>query len=297
VDTVQIRNIGVMSPGDMGQAIAGRLQEAGFAVHTALAGRSQRTKALADEIGLHDCGSLEHLVETCDLLISLINPGHAVAFAGDVASAIRATGRPLIVADLNAIAPGTAREAELLIRAAGGRFIDGGVLGLPPRGEGSVRIVASGPDAAVFEQIRHPSLRIRILSDRVGDASAVKLCNAAMTKGVTALTVELLIAARRLGVEDVILSELRTSRSDVLDWQLRAIPGMPSKADRWVPEMHEVARMFDEVGLGSAIFEGVADVYGRVSASPLAHESPEAARHAARDGLAVVHALADEDRA
>ncbi len=44
---MQIRNVGVVSPGDMGQAIAGRLKESGLNVHAALDGRSERTKALA----------------------------------------------------------------------------------------------------------------------------------------------------------------------------------------------------------------------------------------------------------
>ena len=46
---MNIRNIGVMSPGDMGQAVAFQLKQGGFAVHTALDGRSARSKAL--EIG------------------------------------------------------------------------------------------------------------------------------------------------------------------------------------------------------------------------------------------------------
>ena len=51
---MQIRNVGVVSPGDMGQAIAGRLMESGLNVYTALDRRSERTKALAREAGLVD---------------------------------------------------------------------------------------------------------------------------------------------------------------------------------------------------------------------------------------------------
>ena len=49
---MQIQNVGVVSPGDMGQAIAGRLKESGMNVYTALDGRSERTKALARAAGL-----------------------------------------------------------------------------------------------------------------------------------------------------------------------------------------------------------------------------------------------------
>ena len=131
---MQIRNIGVVSPGDMGQAIAGRLKESGYNVHAALNGRSERTKALARAAALVDCGSMEQLVTTCELVISVINPGEALAVARSAAAAIKATGRKIAFADLNAVSPQTARDSDRLIREAGGMFIDGGIIGPPPRG-------------------------------------------------------------------------------------------------------------------------------------------------------------------
>ena len=53
---MQLRVIGIVSPGDMGQAVAMRLKESGFEVCTALDGRSARTRSLAAEAGLADCG-------------------------------------------------------------------------------------------------------------------------------------------------------------------------------------------------------------------------------------------------
>ena len=291
---MQIRNIGVVSPGDMGQAIARRLKESGLAVHAALDGRSERTKALAREAGLADCGSMEKLVSTCELVISVINPGEALNVARQAAAAIKATRRKIAFADLNAVSPQTARDADRMIREAGGLFIDGGIIGPPPRGDkDKPRIYVSGPDAYLFEQINHPNLLIRILSERVGDASGVKMCYAAMTKGTTALAVELLMAARKLGVEQALEKELRESRNDVFDWQMRNIAVMPPKAYRWVPEMQEIAKTFGELGLTRRIFEGATDMYGLVAATPLGKESPEQARKVGRTGLDVTRELAD----
>ncbi|HSF21849.1 MAG TPA: NAD(P)-binding domain-containing protein, partial [Burkholderiales bacterium] len=90
---MQIKNVGIVSPGDMGQAIAGRLRESGLNVFAALDGRSERTRALAREAGLTDCGSLEKLVAACELVISVINPGEALTVARQVAAAMRKTGR------------------------------------------------------------------------------------------------------------------------------------------------------------------------------------------------------------
>ena len=291
---MQIRNVGVVSPGDMGQAIAGRLKESGLNVYAALDGRSERTTALAREAGLTDCGSMEKLVATCELVISVINPGEALNVARQAAAAMRKTGRNIAFADLNAVSPQTARDADRLVREAGGIFIDGGIIGPPPRGEkDKPRIYVSGPDAYLFEQISHPNLLIRVMSERVGDASGVKMCYAAMTKGTTALAVELFMAARKLGVEQALEKELRESRSDIFDWQVKNIAVMPPKAYRWVPEMQEIAKTFGELGLTRRIFEGASDMYALVAATPLGKESPEQARKKGRSGLDVTRELAD----
>jgi 3-hydroxyisobutyrate dehydrogenase-like beta-hydroxyacid dehydrogenase len=291
---MQIKNVGVVSPGDMGQAIAGRLKESGLSVYAALDGRSERTRALAREAGLTDCGSMEKLVATCELVLSVINPGEALDVARHVAAAMKKTGRKIAFADLNAVSPQTARDADRMVREAGGMFIDGGIIGPPPRGEkDKPRIYVSGPDAYLFESISHPNLLIRVLSERVGDASGVKMCYAAMTKGTTALAVELLVAARKLGVEQALEKELRESRADVFDWQMKNIAVMPPKAYRWVPEMQEIAKTFGELGLTRRIFEGATDIYAMIAATPLGKESPEQARKKTRSGLDVTRELAE----
>jgi 3-hydroxyisobutyrate dehydrogenase-like beta-hydroxyacid dehydrogenase len=291
---MQIKNVGVVSPGDMGQAIAKRIKESGLNVHTALDGRSERTKALAREAGLNDCGSIEKLVATCELVISVLNPGEATKVATQVAAAMKKTGRKIAFADLNAVSPQTTRDMDRAIREVGGMYIDGGIIGPPPRGEkDKPRIYVSGPDAYLFEQISHPNLQIRVMSERVGDASGVKMCYAAMTKGTTALAVELLVAARKLGVEQALEKELRDSQSDAFDRHMKSIPGMPPKAYRWVPEMQEIAKTFGELGLTRNIFEGATDIYAMVAATALGKESPEQARKAGRTGLDVTREIAD----
>ncbi len=292
---MQIQNVGIVSPGDMGQAIAGRLKESGMNVYAALNGRSERTQSLARAAGLADCGTMEKLVATCELVISVINPGEALNVAREVAVAMKKTGRKIAFADLNAVSPQTARDTDVMIRAAGGMFIDGGIIGPPPRGEkDKPRIFLSGPDAYLFEQIKHPNLQVRVMSERIGDASGIKMCYAAMTKGTTALAVELLVAARRLGVEQALEKELRESRNDVFEWQVKNIAGMPPKAYRWVPEMQEIAKTFEELGMTRRIFDGATDIYQMVAATPLGKESPEQARKVARTGLDVTRELADK---
>ena len=48
---MKIENVGVMSPGDMGQAVALQIKAKGLHVYTALEHRSERTRGLAREAG------------------------------------------------------------------------------------------------------------------------------------------------------------------------------------------------------------------------------------------------------
>ena len=290
---MQFTNIAVLSPGDMGQGVAMRLKACGYGVYTSLQGRSARTAALAKQAGLVDAGSLRDVVEQCDAVFSILNPAAAVIKAREVAQAIRASGKKIVYVDCNAVAPQTVREIEALVGDAGGVFVDGGIIGPPPRGKAKTRLYVSGPNAAVLSQIADEQLQIRVAGERTGDASAVKMCYASMTKGTMALGMELLIAARKLGVEQALEAEMKESQADMLEWVLSRSGSMPPKAYRWVPEMLEIAKTFEGVGMTPRMLQGAADMYEYIAATPLGRESPEDAREKARGGADIVRGLAD----
>ncbi len=289
---MKLQSVGIVSPGDMGQAVAETIKEIGLEACTALDDRSERTRALALKAGLIDHGSLRRLVEHCDIVLSILNPGAAVDNARAIAAAMRESGRKPVFVDCNAIAPQTMREIDGIIRAAGGECIDAGIIGPPPRGKASMHFYASGPGAALIEQLASPRVEVRILSDRVGDASALKMCYASYSKAAVALGIEMLVAARRLGVDDALDRELRETSADNLDWILRRLVTTPPKAYRWIPEMLEIAKTFEDSGLTPRMLLGAADVYEMIAATALGQESPEQARAKAREGRTIVRDLA-----
>ncbi len=290
---MKIETIGVMSPGDMGQAIAQQLKQKGYKVCTALDQRSARSKTLAREAGLTDVGSLAALTEQCDLILSIMNPAAALEFSGEVANAMRAGKRRPLFADCNAIAPSTQNAVSANISAAGGRCIDAGIIGAPPRGTAKTRLYVSGPDAHELEQIATPQIIVKVLSDRIGDASAIKMCYAAMNKGMVALGLEVLVAARRYGVDAALEAQLGETHRDIHERIIGGLPTMPPKAYRWVPEMLEIARTFETAGMTPRMFHGAADIYEFVAATALGKETPEN-RDKSRGGKDVIRLLADE---
>lgn len=289
---MKLQHIGIISPGDMGQAVARNLKDSGFTVHTALDGRSERTRALAREAGLNDCGSMQKVIETCDMVLSVLNPAAAVDNARAAAAAMKATGRRRIFVDCNAVAPQTAHEIDAIIRAAGGDCIDGGIIGPPPRGKASMRLYVSGPRAALMEQLASAGIVVRVMSERIGDASTIKMCYASYTKGAVALGVEMLVTARRLGVDEALDHELQESLAENRKWILSRMAVMPPKSHRWVPEMLEIAKTFEGAGLTPRILQGAADMYEMIAQTALGRESPEEARSKGRDGAAIIRGLA-----
>jgi 3-hydroxyisobutyrate dehydrogenase-like beta-hydroxyacid dehydrogenase len=290
---MRIDTVGIMTPGDMGQALALQIKARGLTVFTALERRSERSRALAREAGLTDLGALARLVTECDVVLSVMNPGAALDFAREAAAALRDSGRHTLIVDCNAIAPDTAHDIAGLIDSAGGRFLDAGIIGPPPRGEAKTSLYVSGPGAADLAVLAGPQLAVRVVSERIGDASALKMCFGALNKGTQALWLEVLIAAQRLGVADLLEQQLQQSRAELHDWALRQFPAMPPKAYRWAPEMVEISKTLAAAGITPKVFQGAAEIYRFVAGTALGQETPEN-RDKARTGRDVVRLLAEE---
>jgi 3-hydroxyisobutyrate dehydrogenase-like beta-hydroxyacid dehydrogenase len=226
-------------------------------------------------------------------VLSVINPGAALDLAREVADALRATGSHTLIVDCNAIAPDTVREIAGVIEGAGGRFLDAGIIGPPPRGEAKTKLFVSGPGAAELEQLAGPQLIVDVISDRISDASALKMCYGALNKGTQALWLEVLIAAQRLGVGSILDQQLRQSQADLYEWALGQFPTLPPKAFRWTPEMLEISKTLATAGVTPQVFQGAADIYRFVAGTALGKETPEN-RDRAREGKDVVQLLAQE---
>jgi 3-hydroxyisobutyrate dehydrogenase-like beta-hydroxyacid dehydrogenase len=283
--------VGIISPGDMGSALGEKLAKGGARVVVALDARSERTKALAADAGLEDVGSVDRMVQEASHILSVMVPSEAVSAAERVAKALRTTGATPIYADLNAISPGTTARVGEIVEESGARFVDGGIIGGPPRGSVNPRIYLSGtnaPDLAVLEEF---GLLLPVIGENIGQASGLKMCYAAMTKGLQALGTELLVTAQLLGLGDHLRQEMTESQPAIRQWLAKSMLGMPPKAHRWIGEMEEIAATFEEVGLTPKILLGAADMYRWIATTEPGHETPEN-RDPNRDLDGLVAALA-----
>ena len=247
--------IGLLHPGEMGAALAMLLRR-GRLVLWASSGRSAETAERAEQAGLQDAGTVEEVAEASDVILSVCPPHGALAVAQSIA------GFKGIYVDANAVSPMTAREIASIVEEGGGQFVDGGIVGPPPRDGVPTSLYLSGPMAAsAVDLFRDTVVQARIVSDEPGSASAVKMTYAAWTKGTAALLLAIRAVARAEGVEDTLLAEWEESIPALTERSERAAAAADSKGWRWVGEMEEIASTFDAAGLPRGFHEAAAEVY------------------------------------
>jgi 3-hydroxyisobutyrate dehydrogenase-like beta-hydroxyacid dehydrogenase len=244
--------IGLLHPGEMGAAVGAALTGAGHEVLWASEGRSPDSARRAAEAGLTDAGDVAGVLADAEVVLSIVPP-HA---ARDVAAAARDYTGTWV--DANAIAPATARD----VAASVPRYVDGGIVGPPPRQAGTTRLYLSGAGAGgVAALLAGTPLEAVDLGRDPAAASALKMAYAAWTKGSAALLLAARELGERLGVGDALAAE-----------QARSIPGLDqrwasaqasarTKGWRWIAEMEEIARTFADAGLPAGFHDAAADVY------------------------------------
>ena len=272
---MSFERVGLISPGDMGHTVAVVMKEHGLEVLTCLKDRSARTRGLAQTAGVRDLDSYEELVREVDLILSILVPSEAESAAATVFRALQKSGARILYVDCNAVAPSTACRMDRLIRETGSRFVDGGIIGPPPRKSGTTRFYLSGPDAAEVEQLSSYGLDFRVVGRKVGQASGLKMTYAGLSKGSTALAIGVLVTAHRLGLYEELTKELRLSQPERMAWMEKSLGQIPPKSRRWIGEMEEIASTFEEQGLTPFLHQGAAEMYRFVGRSPLADETPE----------------------
>lgn len=244
------RTIAVLSPGEMGSQIGLVLREAGVRVVTCLAGRGPGSKRRAREAGIETVPDLDSLVQEADMVLSVVPPAVALPLAGDVAEAMRRVGARRVYLDANSIGPHTARQAAEAIISAGGEFVDGAIIGSASDLRGRTTFYLSGAMADMAGAMLAPPLRVAVIGREVGQASGFKVLYAGLTKGMSALGMELLAGAQRLGLLDQLMDKYRADHPSVARFLERNLPGLPSRAARRAQEMAELEQTLADLGLG-----------------------------------------------
>lgn len=266
---------------------------------------SEDTLSRIRSASIESLESDQELAILSDYILSIVPPRDALDTAGRVATAIKLpdtierrqrledtdglpTRRNPYYIDLNAISGRQSAEVGSLFvdtstASSGGssvfcHYLDGGIIGLPPSNDNSSpdgtwkkpSLVLSGDVEfpATFSRLSE-ILNVKMVSPKIGAASTLKLSFAALTKGLTALSILSFSTVQQDSLLPDLLQHLDEYAPAVASWSKRSVTGMAPKAYRWTDEMRAIGEAFDTEGYwngtGAAVYDSFAEVYRTIA--------------------------------
>ena len=203
----------------------------------------------------HACGvvaahSLKDCLNNAELVISAVTASSALDVAKEAGSIL---GESQLLLDINSVSPETKCKAARYFARKGARFIEAAVMSAVPKQRLQVPMLLGGPHAfETAERLQRIGMNAVPVSDELGVASAVKMCRSVIMKGLEALAIESLFAARIYGAEDRVLESLAASFPG-MGWEDHLPDYLVSRVaehgHRRAEEMREVAQTLRHVGI------------------------------------------------
>jgi 3-hydroxyisobutyrate dehydrogenase-like beta-hydroxyacid dehydrogenase len=255
VDLNPIRQIALIGFGEVGGIFGSDFAAAGLHISTfdiLLNGEPSRSGMLAKakRADVLACDKLEGAVHGADLVISAVTPSSAAGVAGSAAPFLRA-GQ--IYLDINSVSPETKLEIARTLNESAAMFVEAAVMAAVSAQRLKVPMLLGGAHAATTAaRLQAIGMNVKPISDRVGVASAIKMCRSIIIKGLEAITVESMFTARRYGAEKQVLESLAATYPD-MGWNA-ALPDylisrVAEHGKRRAAEMREAAQAVADAGL------------------------------------------------
>jgi 3-hydroxyisobutyrate dehydrogenase-like beta-hydroxyacid dehydrogenase len=246
-------NVALIGYGEVGRILAEDLRARGIAISAydlkldGDHGQPLREHASARDVVL--AASHASAVHGVDLVVSAVTASQAVAVAEATSPGLK---RGAFFLDLNSASPGAKVRAAAIVNAAGGRYVEGAVMTSLPPYRIKVPLLLGGPDAAALEPLlKALGFAPKVASEKLGVASATKMCRSVMIKGLEAMVIESFTTARHYGVEDAVIASLHETFPGI-DWEKQAayfFQRVIEHGRRRSEEVREVAVTVQEAGL------------------------------------------------
>lgn len=175
--------------------------------------------------------------------------------------------------DINSVSPERKRQTAAAVEAAGAKYVDMAVMApVHPRKHKTPVLLAGSFASEILPELLALGFSAEIAGEAPGAATAIKMVRSVFVKGLEAITVEALLAARASGCFDEILASLSGSYPG-LDWPHFAEYQMERTTRhgrRRAAEMRESAATLDALGLHGGLAAAIAEVQDRMGACGVA---------------------------
>ncbi|MFC7886329.1 DUF1932 domain-containing protein [Streptomyces sp. NPDC057376] len=249
--------IGLVGVGEAGAAIAAGLhEEHGLSVVGYDArGHEDAVRKRAASAGVTLVDDLGRLSADTDVLLCLASAKVAVPIAEQIAPHLR-PGQ--VYADLNSASPEVKRTVGVVVAGSGAAYVDGAVMAAVPPQRHRVPVLLSGDGAERLAELLTPlGMRLEVLGDDPGQASAVKMFRSLLVKGLEALLLECAVGASAYGATERVLSSMNGTLPTE-DWQKLAcylLERTVVHGARRAEELRQVARTLEEAGVDAMLAE------------------------------------------
>jgi len=257
-------NIGLVGYGEVGRILAEdlRKQDAQVTAYDTKLRSDQAGGPLRDHAAAHGVAltsSHADLAAQADFIVSAVTASQAVPVAEACAGAVR---RGAWFLDFNSASPGAKQRAADLIDGGGGRYVEGAVMTSVPPKRIKVPLLLGGAGAGELAPLLvELGFDAKVASEKLGVASAVKMCRSIIIKGMEAMVIEAFTTARAYGVEDALLASLKETFPGI-DWEKQGayfFQRVIEHGRRRSEEVLEVAETVREAGLAPWSATGTAE--------------------------------------
>ncbi len=194
--------------------------------------------------------SFKVAVQGVDLVISAVTASSSGVVAGNAGKLLRA-GQ--IFLDINSCSPATKRANAQQVQGSGADYVEAAVMAPVAPQRLKVPMLLGGHRANELAPVLNAlGMNATAIAEEIGVACAVKMCRSVVIKGLEALAVESLLAARRCGAEQQVLASLQATFPQ-MGW-LDKLPDylvsrVAEHGRRRAAEMREVAHTLEDVGM------------------------------------------------
>ena len=210
--------------------------------------------------GVHIAASNEEALAGANLVICAVTAAQTRIAAEQIA---RNVASGAFVLDVNSASPRTKTACAGIVDGAGGRYVESAVMSsVPPHGIRVPMLLGGTHAGALQPMLAGLGFDASVGSRDLGVVSAVKLCRSVVIKGMEALFIESMLAARHYGVEDEVLASLAETFPN-LEWERQATwfwQRVVQHGKRRAEEMREAAITVNDAGIESRMASATADV-------------------------------------
>jgi 3-hydroxyisobutyrate dehydrogenase-like beta-hydroxyacid dehydrogenase len=266
--------VGVLYAGELGASVGALLRGRGVRMVTTVAGRGAATVARAREAGMVVLNGITDVVRQSDVVISLVPPAAAEEVAATYCEHARLAPAGALYVDANSVGPELIERMAANVERCGRGFVDAAINGLAKNLATSGTLFLSGGRAEEVAGLFEGAMRVRVLGDEAGRASAMKMLLSGVSKGVCALVAELAMVAERRQMLPEMIEAMREIYPGIWALAERMLPTYPKHAGRRAGEMQELEETCQAVGLEPGVVAAVRGMHEMLAKVPFG-EAPD----------------------